>query len=316
LFRGALIVVAVVLTAGARSGNESSLVQPMSTTILTSTPPWVTLIPLAPASVGFAGRTTGTGTAGMFFHRMPSGSTSQRLLTGAGIVARSLLRNRLSARNATMSVAGFDLDFYRSLVRDGLEVPITLEPLRRWTRTPMIYLKTVDEAGVDMDMTTLATVEATIKDAIPKWTSRRLGAPLVERGPGTREGQSGWITIKFPPPNTEEGHCGRAQIAVDGGWIELYYARFSTAATHCRVGGAIIAPRTVRHEIGHALGFFHSDSPNDVMFGGDWFSSQSNQDMSIRELAAAAIAYSRPVGTADPDVDPSSAVSVAPMHVP
>jgi hypothetical protein len=294
LSRDALIVVALVLTLGACNGHQSSPVRPTPITVLAPTP--------APVSVEFGGRTRGTDTASTFFH-----------------YARSLVLNRLSSRDVTVDAVGvdsFDLDFYRLVVRGGVEMPTTLQPLRRWTRTPMIYLKTVDEAGVAMDLTTLATVEATIKDAIPKRTSRRLGAPVVERGTGTREGQSGWITIKFPPPNTEEGHCGRAQIAVDGGWIELYYARFSTAATHCRVGGAIIVPRTVRHEVGHALGFFHSDSPNDVMFGGDWFSSQSNQEMSIRELAAAAIAYSRSVGTTDPDVDPSSAVSVAPMHVP
>lgn len=203
--------------------------------------------------------------------------------------------------------------FYRHLVRNGLEEPGVLQPLRRWTRTPSIYLKTVDEAGQAIDGTTLNTVETTTIEAIPRWTSGRLGVPVVERGTATREGQSGWITIKFPPPNTAEGYCGRAQVAVDGGWIELYYTRVSSAPTHCRVGGAVVVPMVVRHEIGHALGFWHTDDPNDVMSAGTWLNP--NLLMSARELTHAEVAYRRPVGNLDPDSDPSSVVNLAPLRI-
>jgi hypothetical protein len=36
---------------------------------------------------------------------------------------------------------------------------------------------------------------------------------------------------------------------------------------------------------------------------------------SARELAAAVIAYARPVGNTDPDIDPSGAVTLAPLAV-
>ena len=60
----------------------------------------------------------------------------------------------------------------------------------------------------------------------------------------------------------------------------------------------MIAPLVVRHELGHALGFFHTGSENDVMWGGSW--SNPNLTPSPRELTAAAIAYSRPVGNPEP----------------
>ena len=50
---------------------------------------------------------------------------------------------------------GFDLNFYRQLVRNTDDAPDKLEPLRRWTRTRSIYLKTVDEAGELIDGATL-----------------------------------------------------------------------------------------------------------------------------------------------------------------
>jgi hypothetical protein len=138
----------------------------------------------------------------------------------------------------------------------------------------MIYLKTVDEAGRAIDATTLNTIEATVADAVPRWTSGKLGVPTIERGTDTRVGQSGWITIRFPSSLTE-GVCGTAEIARKGGWIELSYTRVSG--------------------------------------GGTW----TNPDLqhSVRELAAARIAYARPVGNTDPDIDPAGAVSLMPMSV-
>jgi hypothetical protein len=151
-----------------------------------------------------------------------------------------------------------------------------------------------------------------VKDAVPQWTSGKLGVPIVERGTATREGQSGWITIKFPAEQATDS-CGRAQVAADGGWIELSYHVPAAAPINCRVPGAVVAPLVVRHETGHALGFYHTDSENDVMWGGTW--SNPGLTPSPRELTAAAIAYSRPVGNLDPDSDPSGAVKLSTMIV-
>ena len=229
-------------------------------------------------------------------------------LHGPNIVSRVVYVNALTPHSVQLdaiSLTGFDLSQYRALVRNGYEAPNKLEPLRRWTVTPNIYLKTVDEAGEAIHGPTLDLIEATIRTSIPQWTGGVLHTPTIERGTGSREGVSGWITVKFPATNTLTGTgvCGRSQTATNGGWIELGYHVPASSGLNCRVPGAVIAPRVVRHELGHALGFWHTANPSDLMHNGNWDLSQANMEPTASELALAWIAYHRPVGNVDPDSD-------------
>jgi hypothetical protein len=277
---------------------------------------------LSGLTVDLNGQAATTNGVGGFSYTMTSGTTARLILIGASIVPRSVTLNVASARTVAVSAiglsSGFDLGFYRQIVRNGFETTGVLQPVRRWTRTPQIYLKTVDEAGEAIHGPTLDVIEAAAKDAVPRWTSGALGVPIVERGTGSREGVSGWITIKFPATNTVlaggAGSCGRAQVAVDGGWMELNYHSPPLDGVSCRVAGAVIAAHVVEHEFGHALGFWHTDTPGDLMYArGSWLSPTGLP--SAHELAAAAIAYARPVGNVDPDSDPTGTVSLAPLTV-
>jgi hypothetical protein len=269
---------------------------------------------LTGVTVEFNGQRSITDATGSFSYQTTT-AVSLLSVTGAGILSRGLVVNASASRDLSVDAialsGGFDLDFYRKLVRDGYEEPATLQPLRRWIRTPSFYLKTVDEAGSPLTEATLAAIETVLRDGVPRWTGGALGTPAIERGTGTREGQSGWITVKFPFPGNPS-YCGHAQVGVDGGWIEL--------ETHgngslCRTSSSLIAPRTIRHELGHALGFYHTGDSGDVMSGLTWFLSQGDDLPTARELYHAALAYKRPVGNRDPDNDPTSAVTLAPMVV-
>src|SRR3954470_22759123 len=157
--------------------------------------------PLSGLGVSLSGVAAITNGAGLFAYTFTTGTTARLTLTGASIVPRALTLNISSARTVAVGAisldAGFDLAFYRQLIRNASDAPTVLQPIRRWTRTPQIYLKTVDEVGEPIHGPTLDLIDATIKDAVPRWTSGVLGVPTVERGTGSREGVSGWITIKF-----------------------------------------------------------------------------------------------------------------------
>jgi hypothetical protein len=192
----------------------------------------------------------------------------------------------------------FSLDFYRQLVRGRVDES-SLQPLRRWTRSPMIYLRTVDESGAPVPASLIDSTERTIADTMWRFTGGRFSPAGFERGAGTREQQPGWLTVKWPTDN-KDAICGRATIGQEGGYIEFYYTRGGT----CSCGALQTRPRTVRHELGHAMGFWHTSSTADIMSaepvgGCDGLPSE-------RERFHAGIAYARPPGNRDVDIDPVS----------
>lgn len=173
-----------------------------------------------------------------------------------------------------------DLNFFREMACNAFENP--LQPVRRWTRAPKVYLKTVDEAGAPIDPLTLDTVQNAMIEIAPTWTHAKFGLEGVLRGTDSREGVSGWITVKWPAA-ADGLICGRAQVAIDGGWIELDYK-----TPGCSCNGSAIRTGTARHELGHALGYWHTDSPSDLMYVN---LTDCDRAISARELQAVAYHY-------------------------
>lgn len=264
---------------------------------------------LSGLQVDLSGQPSTTNGAGLFTYALTSGSTSRLSLAGGGIVPRSLTLNVGSARTVAIGAiglsGGFDLGFYRQLVRNGFEGGN--EPLRRWTRAPRIYLRTIDDGGRAVPTGVLTPTAGTLQTATYPWTAG-LGLAEFLQGAETKDGVDGWITVHWAGQATP-GQCG--QSAVGGTRIDLTY--LNGASCSCQSSGEAIKQRTVAHELGHALGYWHTDSPADVMYG------QANAACEIqpsaREILHAAIAYARPVGNVDPDSDPSGAVNLAPMRV-
>jgi hypothetical protein len=310
----AWLAAALVLVTAACSGSNPSaptppLIQPQPITLTVHVTGTGSGQPLAGVSGelgGVSGITNGDG--GLQLQTAP-GAAQRLSLTGSGIVPRSVMLAVNGTREVSVDAiptAGFDLNFYRQLVRDDFDTPGALRPLRRLPGPPRIYLRTVDETGVAVDARTLDTTTRAIVETAALFTGGRFGVAGLERGTETRQGQAGWLTVQW---KTVPGFCGQSDIGVDGGVIDLNLK----ASANCKCPGiSEVRPRTVRHELGHAFGFWHTDSPNDLMFH-----SSGVCDMlpSARERAAAAIAYARPVGNQDPDSDGPANVYLAPMRV-
>lgn len=180
------------------------------------------------------------------------------------------------------ATVGVDLNFFREIGCNAFDTPI--QPVRRWMVAPKLYLRTIDEAGAPIDALTLDTVQNAMLEIAPVWTAGHFGLDGVTRGTDTREGQTGWITVKWPATNAAAPSCGQSEVAIDGGWIALNYKVAS-----CGCNGSAMRPRTARHELGHALGYWHTDSPADLMSGQQVAGCDASP--SARELQAVAAQY-------------------------
>lgn len=165
--------------------------------------------------------------------------------------------------NPLLSDPRFNLNFYRQFALNWLEGPPTF--LRRQTQAPRIYLRTVDDAGRPIDTFTLNETAAALENTTGLLTGV-FGLAGLERGTETRVGQQG---------------------------CDLY-----PQSRWCRCsGGPAVNLTTVKHELGHALGFWHTDSRDDLMYASY---NSCNGQPSAREIFHARVAYSQPLGSRDP----------------
>lgn len=174
-----------------------------------------------------------------------------------------------------------DLGFFQEIGCNVFEQPA--QPVRRWTLAPKLYLRTIDEAGAPIDAVTLDTVQNAMIEIAPTWTNHHFGLEGVLRGTDSREGVSGWITVKWPA--TPTASCGLSDVGKDGGTIELSYKTLG-----CSCNGSAIRPRTARHELGHALGYWHTDNEADLM-SNLGITKPCDGQPSARELQAVAYQY-------------------------
>jgi hypothetical protein len=92
-----------------------------------------------------------TDAGGHYSLSFPVGATfSQFSISGSGLITHNGFFSNGGSRTVDLDVftlSNFDQAYFRALARNGFEAPGTLQPIRRWTRAPMIHIRTIDDTG-------------------------------------------------------------------------------------------------------------------------------------------------------------------------
>jgi hypothetical protein len=212
-------------------------------------------------------------------------SGSRVTISAPGYVTRET--NASATRVDLFPEADFSLAFYRQLTRGALSgnmYDLTVLP-----DAPSFYVETEGPRGFSTD--TVIRMEAQARRLVPMITGGRFQVGRWETGPTPRSPQPGWIVIE---KMDEPGICGSALIGALAGSIRL-------------VGNApgCWMAENLAHELGHAFGFFHVDRPGSMMLSRpEGPSLDAPTEMEQRHMA---LAYARPRGNRDIDIDPQTA---------
>lgn len=199
----------------------------------------------------------------------------------------------------------FQLNFYRQWVRDARDSPGALTTLRRRTVAPRFFIKTtVEETGAPVPADIVDRVAEVLANSVPELSGGRFTAAALETGATLRPlVGTGWVRVFFH--NSLGGPHGLATVGGDGGTIDLLLdAESSRPLVDDPNGCGYDVVRVAEHEVTHTMGFRHTvNEPED--FHSVPGSGCTGTPRSDKARYHAAVAYSRPIGNADVDVDPS-----------
>lgn len=147
------------------------------------------------------------------------------------------------------------------------------------------------DTGQPIDAITLDRTAAALINVTGSLTGR-FGLAGLEQGTGQRRGVPGWITVEWIA-GTERNICGEALVGSD--LIRLYP---NVRGCRCAGNQAAIDMVTVKHELGHVLGYYHTSDRGDLMYGQN--QGQCDAQPSAREIYHASLAYGQPNGSLEP----------------
>jgi hypothetical protein len=234
---------------------------------------------------------------------LPASSQDRKLtVTAGGFLARETWLHRGSRANVTIDLIAtaepFSLDFYRAIARGAGST--SLQPLRRWGSNPSFYIKTSDQAGQEVSASIVDVVERTIRQSIPQITAGHLAADRIERGSAARPMTKGWINVDLTTDLTYN-MCGEALVGANPGRVLI------NATTRNRCGAETPSPACIGHELGHAVGLWHTPPPTLMQATPGTAGAPCNTgDATATEQFHTAILYSRPNDNVDTDIDPGS----------
>jgi hypothetical protein len=277
------IVLGALLAAGC--GGNSPVGPSAASTVNTESTPAPAPVPTPSPSTSptFSGTVTDTVTGGLVPEFTAVINGGRVTVSAPGYVTRETSAS--AARVDLFPEAGFSLPFYRQLARAALSD--LMEPLFVLPAAPAFYMEVDGAKG--FSIATAGRLETVARRVVPQLTGGRFQVTRWETGPVPRTPQPGWIVIERE--DFEGVTCGRALIGAVAGRIRL------DANQKCQIE-AIFA-----HELGHAFGFNHVDRYGALMY--PTLDGKLTADAPIDlERHHMALAYARPRGNRDIDVDP------------